>query len=191
MKRIIAIFICLLAVVVSVSAQSPKGTSDHLKFMGIPITGTINHFQQKLIAKGCKISDRNKYASAGKRMFSGSFSGEQAEICIFYDRNTKIVYRAKAILLRISKNTATDKYDSFKYKLTQKYGSGYIGENDGYESIYFISSDPSTNTPLGSIDLFITKDDTYLLYPLEYGLHIDYHDYQNSQKHEQSDIDEL
>ena len=54
------------------SAQS----NVHIKFMGIPVTGTIAQFQAKLVAKGCTY---NKVASAsisnGTRAFNGTFVG--------------------------------------------------------------------------------------------------------------------
>ena len=55
--------------------------AEHLKFMGIPLTGTITQFQQKLTAKGVT-HDKKASATApiGTRIFSGKFAGAKAEI---------------------------------------------------------------------------------------------------------------
>lgn len=58
MKRILSTLFFLLLVVASFA----QNNGDHLKFMGIPLTGNITQFQPKLIAKGCtldKISSAN------------------------------------------------------------------------------------------------------------------------------------
>ena len=64
----------------------------NIKFMGIPVTGTIAQFQAKQVAKGCTY---NKVASAsisnGTRAFKGSFVGNKVDIYVYYDTNTKIV----------------------------------------------------------------------------------------------------
>lgn len=48
----------------------------HLKFMGIPITGTITAFQSKLQTKGCKISKDNILLPSGIRKFKGVLRGK-------------------------------------------------------------------------------------------------------------------
>ena len=48
MKRLFSTLFCLL-LVVAAFAQTSNG---HMKYMGIPITGTITQFQTKLNTKG-------------------------------------------------------------------------------------------------------------------------------------------
>ena len=48
MKRILSFFV-MLVLTLGVMAQT-----QHMKFMGIPLNGTISAFHQKLVAKGCK-----------------------------------------------------------------------------------------------------------------------------------------
>lgn len=53
-----------------VANRNPK---QHLTFMGIPITGTIDQFSAKLRAKGIRLSAR---LDKGTRGFYGTFMGE-------------------------------------------------------------------------------------------------------------------
>lgn len=111
MKRILSTLFFLLLVVASFA----QNNGDHLKFMGIPLTGNITQFQSKLIAKGCtldKISSAN--ASNGLRIFNGSFAGNKVKIIVFYNPQNKIVYRAKALLDGVSEDRAEQEYYKIK-----------------------------------------------------------------------------
>lgn len=94
MKKLLFTLCCMIFAIASF-AQS----NVHIKFMGIPVTGTIAQFQAKLVAKGCTY---NKVASAsisnGTRAFKGTFVGNKVDIYVYYDTNTKIVYRTKAVV---------------------------------------------------------------------------------------------
>ena len=58
----------------------------HLKFMGIPLDGTINQFQSKLTAKGIRVDVAlNKNIGVGARAFKGTFSGKDAQVFVYYD----------------------------------------------------------------------------------------------------------
>ena len=87
MKRLLSTLFCLLLVV----AAFAQNASEHLKFMGIPITGTLSQFQAKLIAKGCKVNKQaSAYSPNGQRVLNGTFAGKKAKIIIFYDTKSKI-----------------------------------------------------------------------------------------------------
>lgn len=81
----------ILFVLMSITAAA-----QHMKFMGIPLNGTIAQFTTKLQSKGITISPTNKYSGAGCRYFSGSFFGKRAEFYVYYIPSSKLVYRAKA-----------------------------------------------------------------------------------------------
>ena len=93
MKRIVLMLVsCMM--VMSVMAQN-----EHLKFMGIPLTGTITTFQTKLAAKGISYDKvASSQTESGVRCFKGVFSGEKANIYVYYNEKTKVVYRAKAVI---------------------------------------------------------------------------------------------
>lgn len=106
MKKLLFTLCCMIFAIASF-AQS----NVHIKFMGIPITGTIAQFQAKLVAKGCTY---NKVASAsisnGTRAFKGTFVGNKVDIYVYYDTNTKIVYRTKAVVSGVSEDIAEQEY---------------------------------------------------------------------------------
>lgn len=191
MKRLLFTLCCLLCAIVSLAQ-----TNTHIKFMGIPITGTITQFQNKLIAKGCTY---NKTLSAslpnGSRAFKGTFVGNKVEIYVYYDIKTKIVYRTKAAINGVSEDIADQEYSKIKNLLSQKYGSDsehmFIGTKDGKESASFISTNDDEKID-GEIDIFITKDEqTWLRYPFNYNVHIDYNDLINTNKHNSQQFDEI
>lgn len=89
MKRFLATLLLVLPMLLS---------AQHLKFMGIPLTGTITSFSTKLKAKGFTVSKYNKSAPKGVRLFDGTFFGNDASVYVYYDPRTSQVYRAKACI---------------------------------------------------------------------------------------------
>ena len=172
MKRfVILLFVCLATL--SVSAE-------HLKFKGIPLTGTITQFTAKLKAQGVTISPDNKTAPNGTRWFTGSFYGQKANIFVYYDTTSKIVYRAKACIenpkLEILKNT----FYQITESIATKYGVSGIDDTDyGYPSkVCYLDN--------GTIGLYYTDYLDYKNYRQQYVLHIDYTDYESSTKNQKT-----
>ncbi|MBQ5826008.1 MAG: hypothetical protein IIW46_00825 [Bacteroidaceae bacterium] len=179
MKRFLSFFV-MLVLTLGVMAQT-----QHMKFMGIPLNGTISAFHQKLVAKGCKPDvEYNKTAPVGSRHFIGTFFGEKAFIIVYYNAKTKVVYRAKAVIDRSSENKIIQKYNEVKSALEEKYPNAYMskGEQDGKESV-------GLYTDSGWIDLYVSKYDGYSETP--YSLHIDYYDVANYKKNEKSKMNDL
>ena len=179
MKRLLLLFVALV-LTLGVMAQT-----QHMKFMGIPLNGTISAFHQKLVAKGCKPDvEFNKTAPVGSRHFTGTFFGEKALIIVYYNAKTKVVYRAKAVIRRSSEDMIIQKYDEVKSALEEKYPNAYMdkGEHNGYEGMHFY-------TDQGWIDLYVSKYDGYSETP--YSLQIDYYDEVNDKKNENSKMNDL
>lgn len=190
MKKILLALSCLIFAIVSFAQNNT-----HIKFMGIPLTGTITQFQSKLVAKGCAYNKAvSSSISNGTRAFSGTFVGNKVDIYVFYDTKTKIVYRAKALVCGISESIAEQEYLKMKNLLSQKYGSDsghmLVGTQGGKEAVTFISiTDKGENN--GTIDLYIVQDDMLINYPYNYNLHIDYNDRLNTYKHQNRQLDEI
>ena len=128
MKRIFSFFV-MLVLTLGVMAQT-----QHMKFMGIPLDGTISAFHQKLVAKGCKHNvEVSNVVGAGSRVFVGTFFGEEASIHVYYNAKTKVVYRAKACIKRSSEDMIIQKYNEVKSALEEKYPDAYMvnDEDDG------------------------------------------------------------
>ena len=203
MKKFIMLWLFAVISVVSLA----QNTTEHLNYMGIPITGTITQFQAKLQTKGCTL-DRlvSKSLGVGCRAFKGNFIGNKVTIFVYYDEKTKGVYRVKSVISNISESIADQKYEQIKNMLLQKYGMTYsnYGEQTGKESFSVLvegkvlnpkmdltSLPLSTNGFKGNIDLFTAKDESFLSYPFDYNLHIDYIDAINNEKHQNRDLEDL
>lgn len=203
MKKLIMLWLFTIISIVGLA----QNTTKHLKYMGIPINGTITQFQAKLIAKGC-VHDKltSNSLGVGCRAFKGNFIGNKVTIFVYYDENTKVVYRVKSVISKISENIADQKYEYIKNMLLQKYGMTYsnYGEQTGKESFSILvegkllnpkmdltSLPLSSNGFKGNIDLFIAKDETFLSYPFDYNLHIDYYDAINYEKHLNRDLEDI
>lgn len=191
MKKLLFTLCCLFFTMAS-CAQA----NTHIKFMGIPLTGTIAQFQTKLVAKGCTYDKAaSSSISNGTRAFKGTFVGNKVNIYVYYDTQTKIVYRVKAVVSGVSEDIAEQEYSKIKDLLSQKYGSSsedmYVGTKDGKESVSFVSANDEGKVN-GSIDLFITQDEEiWIRAPFNYNLHIDYNDLINTNKHESQQLDEI
>ena len=187
-KSIILLIISIVALGIPMQAQ-------HLKFMGIPLTGTITQFQSKLTAKGVKYDKAlSRELPAGSRAFTGTFAGEKANIFVYYDPSTKIVYRAKAAIGCDTEGICDYKYDELKSMLSSKYMDAYeeSGYQEGHESyLYVISQDVGDDLRdlVGTIGIYVSQSD--FLYPYEYYLHVDYTDYANSNKNSKSKMKDL
>lgn len=160
--------------------------AQHLKFMGIPIDGTINNFQTKLSQKGFSISSYNKSAPIGVRQFVGNFTNKKAQIVVFYNAKTKIVYKVRVAFEEdFDENSdAKNSFNYYKELLTQKYGeyslnsdmSEETAKEDSYSLLVIqqpIEEDPQL---LGIINLSIQE---YSFIGLKYNIWIDYDDCKN------------
>ena len=184
MKRIVSI-LALLLCMTCVQAE------EHMKFMGIPLNGTISQFQAKLTAKGVTHDVAgSKGLSAGRRLFKGTFSGKRAEIYVYFDEATKIVYRAKAVIESSEESLSKQNYDYFVSMLSQKYDDAEkkYGRQDSYETVTFLvpnNNEYATYTYLGSIDVYRS------CYSFTYCVHVDYTDAINIVKHENRNMEDL
>lgn len=183
MKRLL--LLTLLVIPMMLSAQ-------HLKFMGIPLDGTITNFTARLKAKGVTVSPINKSnKSPGCRWFEGTFFGNKAAIYVYFDVKTKNVYKAKACIVAISADDAKHLYDEILVSLKEKYHDALFtdSEGNGYDCGVIIH-----NERLKTVDYIDLYIDTYKEYDWSdptYTLHIDYIDGTNSAKNENSKSEDL
>ena len=101
--------------------------TDHMKFAGIPLTGTIDQFQKKLVAKGFIIDKAmSQILQVGTRCFVGTFAGKQGNIAVYYDADTKVVYGAKVYYNSMTEDRAEGEQDNLRSILSAKYGEDNI-----------------------------------------------------------------
>ena len=116
MKRILTIAVFIFSFMF-VMAQTPN---NHLTFKGIPITGTLENFAQKMEAKGFK----KIYSDKSCIGFKGEFAGySECNVYVFKVPNQNIVYRVGVCFPQESSWANLEKeYYKFKGMLTNKYG---------------------------------------------------------------------
>ena len=116
MKRLLTI-VAFIFSFMFVMAQTPN---NHLTFKGIPITGTLENFAQKMQAKGF----RKIYSDRRRIGFEGEFAGYSGcEIYVYKIPNRNIVYRVVVYFPKESSWTRLEKeYNRLKDMLTNKYG---------------------------------------------------------------------
>lgn len=176
--------------------------AEHLKFMGIPINGTISTFQTKLLAKGFKISKDNNAIPNGVRGFTGVFAGKDCEIGVYYNLRTKLVYQVRVIEYCYSLDNAHQEFNYFKNLLDKKYTDNVINsdmidddEIGEYEYCIWTFQPPvkENDKPVGIINLSIFEGDCdadeYDCVP--YAITLDYADVINGTKNENDNLNDL
>lgn len=125
MKKIISVLFAL-CLCMAASAQQ------HMKFMGIPLDGTIDNFALKLKAKGVTYNAaKSKAAGSGGRVFSGKFMGENATISVLYNPKSKIVFSAAVEIQYPTVESAHIPFINLTESLQQKYPNAKPEENLG------------------------------------------------------------
>ena len=181
----------LLVLVLLFAATGSTYAQEHLKFMGIPLNGTIDNFQQKLAAKGIYVDKEwNKRARFGKRYFKGKFTGETCHISIFYTKK-KIVYGAQVYYSSSNEADADIFYKKIKILLQSKYGNEYTKTEmkNGYEQFTVGILNPDGSL-FGSIFLNMDKDRINYGETL-YSVAVSYYDKKKFQKYQQEQLNDI
>ena len=185
MRRVL---LSLLCIIIFHTLQAQTG---HLKFMGIPLDGTISQFQTKLILKGCKLeTDLNKHIK-GKpfRFFTGSFAGYESSIKIKFNAKTEIVWGAMVTIDFPNLEAAESKMKYYIDKLLAKYpsSSGKYTTKEGKRT-YMLAVNDSKDF-YGFIYLYTFPDTN----PLEKKVYLifNYKDYKNTDACEKNDLEDL
>ncbi|MDD4608941.1 MAG: hypothetical protein PHY71_02155 [Bacteroidaceae bacterium] len=113
MKKKVFSLICCVMLSLTTMAQ------EHLKFKGIPITGSMSSFCQQLKDKGFTQTGTEDNVKA----FVGNFTGRKANVAVGATDDGKSVYSVVA-LFDASKewNTLVNTYEYYKEIYTRKYG---------------------------------------------------------------------
>ena len=165
--------------------------SEHAKFMGIPLNGTIQQFHQKLVAKGCRHDTKtSSVISNGTRAFKGSFAGNDAFIYVYYDETTKIVYRAKAVISCSGEVMRDTKFNDLKGLLETKYGTLFSEKDtyEGHDSYTYPILSKQSGEMIGVAGIYVSKNEYSLD---EYGIHVDYYDFANNKEHDDKRLEDI
>lgn len=189
MKKILLLFVFLCTSIICMG--------QHLNFMGIPINGTITTFQSRLSQKGFKPSLSNKNLPLGVRRFEGYFTNKKADVIVFYNNQSKVVYMCRVIFDRTydSMEEVKDAFESYKESLKDKYTGAFtsdmMDEEDRKPNKYFLAILKTPGDPdsviLGFVELMIEDGE----YASQYKLWIDYTDATNYTKNENANNNDL
>lgn len=90
MKKLFPLIIFALSILTqNVSAQNTSNNNLHLRFNGIPITGSLNNIQNKLTAKGFRFASKDGDAVE----MVGKFANEKCRIILYATPKTKTIYQ--------------------------------------------------------------------------------------------------
>ena len=183
MKQIsLTLLLCLVTIL-------SYGQTKHLTIMGIPITGNITTFQQKLLTKNYRLdSKENKSLPVGQQEFKGRYSGHECSLRAYYFPDDKTVYKVRVVIDFLNASNADNAYKEIKRNLLRKYKNASVktGSRDGHDSISAMIIDDDDDI-LGFIDLIVFEgDDTY-----ESILVVGYTDMDGFAKEEKKHTDDL
>ena len=184
MKKFSLTFLLCLMTILS------YGQTKHLTIMGIPITGSINTFQQKLISKNYRLDTKeNKELPVGERAFKGRFSGHECTLKAYYFPDDKIVYKVRVSIDFVYESSADNAYKEIKRNLLRKYkyADTKTGRSsNGHESLSALIIDDEDDI-LGNIVLFVFEN----VDPYESELVVGYEDMDGLIKAEKKHTDDL
>ena len=157
--------------------------TEHVKFLGIPLEGTIQQFQENLTAIGC-VFDKKSSAllPKGMRAFRGSYAGHDALVLAIYDEIANVVYQAKAIFTCQGEETSDSVFNEINKLLQSEYGTLLSTKSIqyGHES-YGYSILSKERVVVGDIGLFVTRDENN---PDVFLVQVQYEDTANMRLHE-------
>lgn len=182
-KAYLTLLLCLMTIIV-------YGQSKHLSVLGIPITGSITTFQQKLLAKNYRLDTKeNKQLPVGERAFKGRFSGHECSLKAYYFPDDKTVYKVRVSIDFVYESSADNAYKEIKRNLLRKYkyADTKTGRSsNGHESLSALIIDDEDDI-LGNIVLFVFEN----VDPYESELVVGYEDMDGLIKAEKKHTDDL
>lgn len=160
MKKIIsvlfALFICL-----SISAQ------EHMKFMGIPLDGTIDNFALKLKAKGITYDAvKSRAMGPGGKFYNGTFMGEKATFMVFFNAKSRVVFGVSVEMSYSSVELAFTPFKNITEQLVKKYSKAVYKANKNSEGdvdglTFHVPNEDETKR-IGVIIQTLNKPESYL-----------------------------
>ena len=170
----------------SVLAQSLSGPSEqteHVKFLGIPLDGTIRQFHESLTANGFRFDQKtNDLLPKGMRAFLGTYAERDAMVIVLYDEVADVVYQAKAIITCQGVINSDSVFNEINGQLQSEYGTLLSTKSIQYgHEAYGYTILSKERVVVGDIGLFVTKDENY---PDVFLVQVQYTDTANLRIHE-------
>lgn len=187
MKKIISVFF-VLCVCLSISAQ------EHMKFMGIPLDGTIENFALKLKAKGVTYDAmKSRAMSPGCKLYNGTFMGEKATFMVFFNAKSRVVFGVSVEMSYSSVELAFTQFKNIGEQLMKKYPKAVYEENKDSKGdvngLSFSIQDEAETKRIGIIILAVTPSKSLL--KNDCTINLTYTDVANFQKSEAKNNEDL
>ena len=166
----------------------------HMKFMGIPLNGTIEQFSQKLKTKGITYDAiASKKLSPGAKLYNGTFMGEHAQFVVMFNAKSRIVYGVGVELTYSTKEFARVPFLDIAEQLHKKYPTAEFSSvektNKTITGVNFLIPDVDSSQTLGIIMLTLDRPDGYL--KKYWGIKLIYMDVKNYKKDSDTNSDDL
>ena len=110
----------LLLMMVLLLALTSFAQTEHMKFMGIPIDGSLKSFCSKLKKKGF---DRDPYETRRKdsRIYIGEFAGHNSKVFVYSDAKSNNVHSVIVNIPSYEEDVALSIYNNLRQMLIEKY----------------------------------------------------------------------
>ena len=165
-----------------------------MKFMGIPLNGTIEQFSQKLKTRGITYDAiASKKLSPGAKLYNGTFMGEHAQFVVMFNAKSRIVYGVGVELTYSTKEFARVPFLDIAEQLHKKYPTAEFSSvektNKTITGVNFLIPDVDSSQTLGIIMLTLDRPDGYL--KKYWGINLIYMDVKNYKKNSDTNSDDL
>ena len=160
---------------------SSTAQTEHVRFLGIPLDGSIQHFQEELTTKGC--SDGKVFLILeGMKAFKGSYAGHDALLMVFYDETIDVVYQAKAVITCQGEDSCEAVFNEINEQLQTEHGTFLSTKSIqyGHESYGYTILSPE-RVVMGDVGLYVTKEENS---PNGFLVQVQYTDTANMRLHE-------
>lgn len=160
MKKIISVLFAL-CLCMAASAQQ------HMKFMGIPMDGSIDNFTLKLKAKGVTYDAvKSRAMGPGGKFYNGTFMGEKATFMVFFNAKSRVVFGVSVELSYSSVELAHVPFVNIAEQLLKKYPKAVYeankDSNDDTNGVTFHIPNEAETERIGVIIQTLNKSQSYL-----------------------------
>jgi len=166
----------------------------HMKFMGIPLDGTVDNFALKLKAKGISYDAvKSKAMGPGGKFYNGTFMGEKATFMVFFNAKSRVVFGVSVEMSYTSVELAHVPFVNISEQLLKKYPKAIYeankDSNGDTNGVTFHIPNEAETERIGVIIQTLNKSQSYLKDDCTISLM--YTDIENFQKSESINNEDL